>query len=148
MNRVRLGGIKFWLAGSIPTAWMSQPCAVNPPGTPPGCRAYQQIPDAVLEAAFDRWWTSNVQINMHMNGDAAAEPALRAIEKAVRKHGRSDHRPVFIHASYLRPDQIARLKAVDGVPSFLTSGLLPGGETVLKLWGEERATQAMAAGER
>lgn len=145
VNRVRLGGIKFWLDGSIPTAWMSQPYAVNPPGTEPGYRAYQQIPDAVLEQAFDRWWTSNVQINMHMNGDAAAEQALRAIEKAMAKHGMSDHRPVFIHASYMRPDQIKRLKAVGGVPSFLTSGLIPGGETVVKLWGLERANNAMAA---
>ena len=145
VNRVRLGGIKFWLDGSIPTAWMSEPYAVNPPGTQPGYRAYQQIPDAVLEQTFDRWWTSNVQINMHMNGDAAAEQALRAIEKAIRKHGMADHRPVFIHASYMRPDQIQRLKAVGGVPSFLTSGLVPGGETVVKLWGAERAANAMAA---
>ena len=145
VNRVRLGGIKFWLDGSIPTAWMSQPYAVNPPGTEPGYRAYQQIPDGVLEAAFDRWWTSTVQINMHMNGDAAAEQALRAIEKAVAKHGMRDHRPVFIHATYLRPDQIQRLKAVGGVPSFLTSGLIPGGETVVKLWGMERAANAMAS---
>jgi len=145
VNRVRLGGIKFWLDGSIPTAWMSQPYAVNPPGTEPGYRAYQQIPDEVLETTFDRWWTSNVQINMHMNGDAAAEQALRAIEKAVAKHGMADHRPVFIHASYMRPDQIQRLKAVGGVPSFLTSGLIPGGEAVVKLWGMERANNAMAA---
>jgi len=144
VNRVRLGGIKFWLDGSIPTAWMSQPYAVNPPGTEPGYRAYQQIPDAVLEQAFDRWWTSRVQINMHMNGDAAAEQALRAIEKAVRKHGMSDHRPVFVHASCLRPDQIRRLKAVGRVPSFLTTGLIPGGEIVVKLWGSERASHAMA----
>jgi predicted amidohydrolase YtcJ len=52
---------------------------------------------------------------------------------------------VFIHASYMRPDQIKRLKAVGGVPSFLTSGLIPGGETVVKLWGLERANNAMAA---
>jgi predicted amidohydrolase YtcJ len=145
VNRVRLGGIKFWLDGSIPTAWMSQPYTQNPPGTQPGFRSYQQIPDPVLEQTFDRWWTSNVQINMHLNGDAAAEQALRAIEKAVAKHGMSDHRPVFVHASYLRPDQIRRLKAVGGVPTFLTSGILPGGDTVLKLWGPERAANAMAA---
>lgn len=145
VNRVRLGGIKFWLDGSIPTAWMSQPYASNPPGTEPGYRAYQQIPDAVLEQTFDRYWTSSVQINMHMNGDAAAEQALRAIEKAVKKHGMADHRPVFIHATYLRPDQIQRMKAVGAVPSFLTTGLIPGGEAVLKLWGAERAANSMAA---
>jgi predicted amidohydrolase YtcJ len=145
VNRVRLGGIKFWLDGSIPTAWMSQPYAVAPPGTEPGYRAYQQIPDPVLEAAFDRFWTSGVQINMHMNGDAAAEQALRAIEKAVARHGMADHRPVFVHASYVRPDQIRRMKAVGAIPSFLTSGLVPGGDTVLQLWGPERAARAMGA---
>ena len=145
VNRVRLGGIKFWLDGSLPTAWMSQPYASPPPGAKPGYRAYQQIPDAVLEAAFDRYWTSNVQINMHMNGDAAAEQALVAIEKAIAKHGMADHRPVFIHATYLRPDQIKRLKAVGAVPSFLTTGLIPGGDAVLKLWGPERAAGSMAA---
>lgn len=145
VNRVRLGGIKFWLDGSIPTAWMSEPYAVSPPGTAPGYRAYQQIPDALLEAAFDRYWTSNVQINMHMNGDAAAEQALRAIEKAVARHGMADHRPVFVHASYVRPDQIRRMKAVGAVPSFLTTGLVPGGDTVVQLWGAERAATAMAA---
>lgn len=145
VNRVRLGGIKFWLDGSIPTAWMSQPYAVAPPGTEPGYRAYQQIPDAVLEAAFDRYWTSGVQINMHMNGDAAAEQALRAIEKAVARHGMADHRPVFVHASYVRPDQIRRMKMVGAVPSFLTSGLVPGGDTVVELWGPERAATAMGA---
>jgi predicted amidohydrolase YtcJ len=145
VNRVRLGGIKFWLDGSIPTAWMSDPYTTPPPGAAAGYRAYQQIPDAVLEGAFDRYWTSNVQLNMHMNGDAAAEQALRAIEKAIARHGMADHRPVFIHASYLRPDQIQRLKAVGGVPSFLTTGLIPGGDTVVKLWGEQRAANAMAA---
>ncbi len=145
VNRVRLGGIKFWLDGSIPTAWMSEPYAVNPPGTEPGFRGYQQIPDAVLQGAFQRWWRSGVQINMHMNGDAAAEQALQAIEQVVSKQGMSDHRPVFIHASYMRPDQIRRLRAVGGVPSFLTSGLIPGGDTVVKLWGAQRAANAMAA---
>jgi predicted amidohydrolase YtcJ len=57
----------------------------------------------------------------------------------------ADHRPVFIHASYLRPDQIQRMKAVGAVPSFLTAGLIPGGDTVVKLWGAERAASAMAA---
>jgi len=110
VNRVRLGGIKFWLDGSLPTAWMSQPYAVPPPGAEPRYRAYQQIPDAVLEATFDKYWTGNVQINMHMNGDAAAEQALRAIEKMVARHGMADHRPVFVHASYVRPDQIRRMR--------------------------------------
>jgi predicted amidohydrolase YtcJ len=37
------------------------------------------------------------------------------------------------------------MKTVGAVPSFLTTGLLPGGDMVVKLWGAERANQAMAA---
>jgi len=145
VNRVRLGGVKFWLDGSLDTAWMNEPYATNPPGKTGEYRAYRQIPDDVLEAAFDRFWPTDFQIHMHMNGDAAADQALGAIEKAVAKHGLHDHRPVFVHASFLRDDQIAKLKKYGAVPSFLTSGLLPGGDAVVRLWGEDRAGHSMAA---
>jgi predicted amidohydrolase YtcJ len=82
---------------------------------------------------------------MHMNGDAAADQALEAIEKAVAKHGMHDQRPVFVHASFLRDDQIAKMKKYGAVPSFLTSGLLPGGDAVVRMWGEDRAGHSMAA---
>jgi len=145
VNRVRLGGVKFWLDGSLDTAWMNEPYAANPPGKTGAYRAYRQIPDDVLEAAFDRFWPTEIQIHMHMNGDAAADQALGAIEKAVAKHGMRDHRPVFVHATYLRDDQIKKVKRYGAVPSFLTSGLLPGGDAVARLWGEDRAGQSMAA---
>ena len=145
INRVRLGGIKFWLDGSTDTAWFSKPYANNPPGKTGTYSGFQQIPDEVLDAAFDKYWTSNIQINMHMNGDAAADQALRAIEKAVKKYGMRDHRPVFIHASYMRPEQIEKMKAFGAVPSYLTTGLVSGGAGALFLWGGERGNKVMAA---
>ena len=145
VNRVRLGGVKFWLDGSLDTAWMTRPYESNPAGKTGEYFAYRQIPDEVLDAAFDRFWPTNLQIHMHMNGDAAADQALSAIDKAVAKHGSRDHRPVFVHATSLRDDQIAKMKACGAIPSFLTSGLLPGGDAVVKMWGAERAERAMAA---
>ncbi|MFO1089678.1 MAG: amidohydrolase [Hyphomicrobiales bacterium] len=145
INRVRLGGIKFWLDGSTDTAWFSQPYAKNPPGKEGVYKGYQQIPDAVLDAAFDKYWTSDIQINMHMNGDAAADQALRAIDKAIAKYGMRDHRPVFIHASYMRPEQITHMGKVGGIPSYLTSSLVSGGAGALILWGGERGNKVMAA---
>jgi hypothetical protein len=145
INRVRLGGIKFWLDGSVDTAWFTKPYTVNPPGKTGAYTGYRQIPDDVLDGAFDKYWTTNLQLNLHMNGDAAADQALNAIEKAIKKHGMSDHRPVFVHATYLRPDQIARIKAVGAVPSFLTASLPPAGDFVLKLWGPDRAARSIAA---
>ncbi len=145
VNRVRLGGVKFWLDGSLDTAWFTQPYTQNPPGKSGAFAGYRQIPDEVLDAVFDRYWPTDLQIHMHMNGDAAADQALAAIAKAVKKHGRHDHRPVFVHATWLRLDQIETMKACGAIPSFLTAGIIPGGDAVVRLWGPERSAGAMAS---
>lgn len=145
INRVRLGGIKFWLDGNPALAWMSEPFTTPPPGRDPGFKAYGQIPDSLLFAYFDKYWTTNMQINMHVLGDQALEQALSAIEAAVKKHGMSDHRPVFVHCGYARPDQIKRIKAIGGIPTFLSLGLSMQGDEILKMWGDKRASNGMAA---
>jgi predicted amidohydrolase YtcJ len=145
VNRVRLGGVKFWLDGSLDTAWFTQPYTQNPPGKTGAFAGYRQIPDEVLDAVFDRYWPTDLQIHMHMNGDAAADQALAAIAKAVKKHGMHDHRPVFVHATWLRLDQIEKMKACGAIPSFLTAGIIPGGDAVVRLWGPERSAGAMAS---
>ncbi|WP_395661422.1 amidohydrolase [Aestuariivirga sp.] len=145
INRVRLGGVKFWLDGSTDTAWFTQPYSNNPPGKTGSFSGFQQIPDAVLDEAFDQFWTSGIQINMHMNGDAAVEQTLRAIEKAVAKHGMRDHRPVFVHGTYMRPDQIERAQTYGAIPSYLTSSIVSGGAGAMFLWGGERGNRVMAA---
>ena len=145
VNRVRLGGVKFWLDGSLDTAWFTQPYTQNPPGKSGAFSGYRQIPDEALDAIFEKYWPTQLQIHMHMNGDAAADQALAAIAKAVKKHGLHDHRPVFVHATWLRPDQIEKMKACGAIPSFLTAGIIPGGDAVVKLWGSERSAGAMAS---
>ena len=145
VNRVRLGGVKFWLDGSLDTAWFTQPYTENPPGKTGAFAGYRQIPDEVLDGVFEQYWPTELQIHMHMNGDAAADQALAAIDKAVKKHGMRDHRPVFVHATWLRIDQIEKIRACGAIPSFLTAGIIPGGDAVVKLWGPERSAGAMAA---
>jgi predicted amidohydrolase YtcJ len=145
INRVRLGGVKFWLDGSIDTAWFTQPYTSPPLGKNPGFSGYRQIPDEVLDSVFDKYWATELQIHMHMNGDAAADQALTAIAKAVKKHGMRDHRPVFVHASWIRPDQIGLMKQYGAIPTFLTAGIVPGGDSVVQLWGPERSASAMAS---
>ncbi len=145
VNRVRLGGVKFWLDGSLDTAWFTQPYTQNPPGKTGAFSGYRQIPDEVLDAVFDKYWASDLQIHMHMNGDAAADQALGAIAKAVKKHGKQDHRPVFVHATWLRLDQIEQMKEYGAVPSFLTGGIVTGGDAVVRLWGPERSSGALAS---
>ena len=145
VNRVRMGGVKFWLDGSLDTAWFTLPYTQNPQGKTGAFSGYRQIPDDVLDAVFDKYWASDLQIHMHMNGDAAADQALSAITKAVKKHGMRDHRPVFVHATWLRVDQIEKIKTFGAIPSFLTAGIATGGDAVVKLWGQERSSGAMAS---
>lgn len=145
INRVRMGGVKFWLDGSLDTAWFTQPYTETPAGKTAPFSGYRQIPDEVLDAAFDKYWPTELQIHMHMNGDAAADQALKAITKAVKKHGMRDHRPVFVHATWLRVDQIDQIKRYGAIPSFLTAGIIPGGDSVVRLWGAERSAGAMAS---
>jgi len=145
VNRVRLGGVKFWLDGSLDTAWFTLPYTQNPPGKTGSFAGYRQIPDEVLDRVFDKYWPTELQIHMHMNGDAAADQALAAITKAVKKYGMRDHRPVFVHATWLRLDQIQRMKDYGAIPSFLTAGIIPGGDSVVRLWGPERSAGAMAS---
>jgi ABC-type dipeptide/oligopeptide/nickel transport system ATPase component len=135
INRVRMGGIKFWLDGALDTAWFTQPYANNPPGKTGVYLGYRQIEDATLDAAFDRFWTTDIQINMHIQGDAAADQALNAIEKAARKYGMRDHRPVFIHATVLRPDQIEKMGRYGAVPTFLTPSIAKAGDLAhMEFW--------------
>jgi predicted amidohydrolase YtcJ len=133
------------LDGSLDTAWFTQPYTQNPPGKTGAFSVYQQIPDEVLDAVFDKYWASDLQIHMHMNGDAAADQALSAIAKAVKKHGMRDHRPVFVHAALVRVDQIEKIKTYGAIPSFLTAGITTGGDAVVRLWGKERAAIALAS---
>jgi predicted amidohydrolase YtcJ len=97
INRVRMGGVKYWLDGGIETAWFTQPYTNNPPGKTGLFSGFQQIPDEVLQAAFDRFWTSDIQINMHMNGDAAVErcapPRKRSRSTACVTTGRCSSTP-------------------------------------------------------
>ena len=143
INRVRLGGIKLWLDGSIPTAWFSEAYAHNPPDKQGDYRGFQQLPDDYVNGVFDKFWKTGIQINMHMNGDAAAEQALRAIERAVKLYGMADSRPVFIHATYMRPDQIERMKKVGAIPTFTSGSLLAAGDAAVHYWGADRAAAAM-----
>ena len=134
INRVRLAGIKFWLDGSIDTMFMSRPFTTNPPGvTTADYRGVRVDPQEQLVAFLDKYWNSNRQIAAHAIGDEANEQFLLALEDVIRRKGKGDGRPIFQHAQFLRPDQIARIKAVDGTTSFTAGGLFPMGDYIASL---------------
>jgi len=146
INRVRLAGVKFWLDGSIDTMFMSQPFTTNPPGvTTANYKGLRVDPQEQLEAALDKHWKAGRQIAAHAIGDEANEQFLLALEGVIRKKGMSDDRPIFQHAQFLRPDQMARIRAVGGTPSFTAGGLFPMGDYISGLVGPERVNWVGAA---
>lgn len=146
VNRVRLAGVKFWLDGSIETMFMSQPFTTNPPGvTTANYKGMRVDPQEQLEAALDKHWKAGRQIAAHAIGDEANEQFLLALEGVIRKKGMSDDRPIFQHAQFLRPDQLSRIRAVGGTPSFTAGGLFPMGDYISGLVGPERVNWVGAA---
>ncbi len=146
INRVRLGGIKFWIDGSNETAWMSKPFTKLPEGvSDKNYSGVRTTPQKDLEDSLNKYWKSNIQVSAHVLGDEAVEQYLQAIEKTIKKQGMSDHRPIFIHAQFVRPDQVARIKAVGGVPSFTINALELVGDYVAALMGPERESWAAVA---
>jgi predicted amidohydrolase YtcJ len=146
INRVRLAGVKFWLDGSIDTMFMSQPFTTNPPGvTTANYKGMRVDPQEQLEAALDKHWKAGRQIAAHAIGDEANEQFLLALEGVIRKKGMSDERPIFQHAQFLRPDQLTRIRAVGGTPSFTAGGLFPMGDYISGLVGPERVNWVGAA---
>ena len=141
INRVRLAGIKFWMDGSVDTAFLSRPFAKNPPGvTTADYRGMRVDPQDQLVAALDKYWKSNRQIAAHAIGDEAIEQLLVAAEATARDKGMSDDRPIVQHAQFLRPDQLKRVKALNGTVSFTAAGIYPMGDYIRDLIGPERVT--------
>jgi len=140
INRVRLAGIKFWMDGSVDTAFMSRPFTNNPPGvTAKDYRGMRVDPQDQLVSFLDKYWKSNRQIAAHSIGDEAIDQFLQGVEGAVKAKGMSDDRPIVQHAQFLRPDQIQRVKAVNGTVSFTAGGLYPMAEYIANLVGPDRA---------
>jgi len=99
VNRVRLGGIKFWLDGSLDTAWMTQPYATNRRARPASTARISRFPPSARRRVRRVLGLEPPDQHAHER-DAAADQAIGAIEKAIAKHGMRDHRPVFVHATY------------------------------------------------
>ena len=90
---------------------------------------------ATLEADIDR-------LTAEINGDAATDDALDALEAAQAKHPRKDCRHILIHAQTIREEQLDRLEAAGYTPSFFTAHVYYWGDRHRDLFlGPERAAR-------
>ncbi|MEV7359137.1 amidohydrolase [Kitasatospora sp. NPDC091276] len=139
VDGVRAAGVKLVLDGSPQgrTAWLTAPYLTPPAGQPEDYCGYPaERDDAVVakqvSTAVERGW----QVLAHVNGDAAIDQFLRAVEAA----GPGRRPTVAIHAQTAREDQVEAFARLGIVPSFFSMHTYYWGDwyrgTVL---GEERA---------
>ncbi|MFF1791360.1 amidohydrolase [Kitasatospora sp. NPDC058243] len=139
LDGVRAAGVKLVLDGSPQgrTAWLTAPYLTPPAGQPEDYCGYPAEPDDAVVAkqvstAVERGW----QVLAHVNGDAAIDQFLRAVEAA----GPGRRPTVAIHAQTAREDQVKAFARLGIVPSFFSMHTYYWGDwyrrTVL---GEERA---------
>ncbi len=81
---------------------------LEPYADDPTTRGVLYFSDEELNAYVERAHRAGLQISMHAIGDAAIEQLLRAYERAVARHPRSDHRHRIEHFSLPTPQHIER----------------------------------------
>ncbi len=118
-RHVRLGGTKFFLDGSPQgrTAWLTQPYFKVPDGLSADYRGYASMPDSAAYSGIKKSLDEKMQPIVHVNGDAAIDQLLEAIERSGYTPER-DLRPVAVHSQVTRADQLDRMKRLGVMPSF------------------------------
>jgi len=130
-NRLKLGGFKFSDDGSpqAKTAWLTKPYYVAPEGQGPDYKGFPIFTDSVLYSDLKTLFENGITAQMHVNGDAAIDQAIRVIKK-LKDEGiyKPELRATLIHVQNSRPDHIQKIKDLGVIPSYFS--------THVYLWGD------------
>ena len=108
-DRLRLGAVKVMTDGSIQgyTGRLKWPGYVT--GHPNGI---WNTPPEQLFGLVETIHGAGVQMHIHVNGDEASEVALDALEAALMRHPRGDHRHTLQHCQMADEAQFKRMAAL------------------------------------
>ena len=140
---VRVTGIKEFGDGSIQgyTGYLSQPYH-TPFNGDASYRGFPRSSRQELARRVEIIYAAGKQVQVHGNGDAAIDDILFAFEAAQAKHPNAKVRPVVIHSQMMREDQLDRLQALGGIPSFFVLHTYYWGDRHCDIFmGPERAAR-------
>lgn len=147
-SRLRVGGAKLIFDGSIQgyTGDLSRPYHRLRPEDPPDYHGYASVSPEEARLLVDRLTEAKVPFLTHVNGDAAIDLLLDAVDAAQARHGRAGPAPVLIHAQTLRADQIARARGQGVEASFFVDHVYFWGDRHREIFlGPERAPRISPA---
>lgn len=130
-NRLKLGGFKFSDDGSPQgkTAWLTEPYLVPPEGQTKDYKGFPIFTDEVLYADLKAIFSKGITAQLHVNGDAAIDQAIRVIGK-LKEEGiyKPEMRATLIHVQNSRPDHIEKIRKLGVIPSYFSAHVY--------LWGD------------
>ncbi len=149
VNHYKLLGGKTWLDGSPQgkTAWLTKPYYEVPEGESKDYCGYGTQEDKEVTDYFKSLIENNIQVNVHCNGDAAADQFIRCYKKALEETGsQTDLRPVMVHAQTVREDQLDAMKELGIIPTFFLDHIWFWGDYHYdSVFGPERANRLSPA---
>lgn len=130
-NRLKFGGFKFSDDGSPQgkTAWLTEPYFVPPEGQTKDYKGFPIFSDSLLYEDLKIVFSKGITAQLHVNGDAAIDQALRVIGR-LKAEGvyKPALRATLIHVQNSRPDHIAKIKEIGVIPSYFSGHVY--------LWGD------------
>ena len=139
VNRVKLGGAKITLDGSIQgkTGYFTTPYLTGGPGGEKNWRGEPGFPEDEVKAFVRKIYDLGLPLNIHANGDAAIDMVLRAHEYAAAGDLSKQRHVTVIHSQFVRPDQLDKYVAYSITPSFFTEHAYYFADTHLLNRGKE-----------
>ncbi len=142
-NHLKLAGFKFSDDGSPQgkTAWLTQPYLVPPEGQSKDYKGFPIFTDEILYNDLKILFQNHITAQLHVNGDAAIDQAIRVIERLKDENiYKPELRATLIHVQNSRPDHIQKIKELGVIPSyFSTHAYLWGDWHYSSVFGPERA---------
>ncbi len=143
-DHLKLGGFKFSDDGSPQgkTAWLTQPYLVPPEGQSKDYKGFPIFTDETLYEDLKTLFQNHITAQLHVNGDAAIDQAIRVIKKLKDENIYTPElRTTLIHVQNSRPDHIQKIKELGVIPSyFSTHTYLWGDWHYSSVFGPERAS--------
>ena len=133
-DKIKLGGVKIFADGDADTAAVYIPG--GPTGSYSGLLRYNQ---GELNEIVRKVHECGMQIMIHAVGDKAQDMALDAIETALKRKPRKDHRHRIEHFGdfFCTPERIKRAKSLGVIPVVTPAFPYDAGETYKSRIGPE-----------
>ncbi len=135
-DKLHFGVIKLVLDGSPQgfTARISWPHYYKAPDGHPG-NGLWLIPPEQMPEIVSAFHEAGLTVHCHCNGDEAAEVFIDAVEQALERYPRWDHRHTVQHSQFTTPAQYKRMAALGMCANIFSNHLY--------YWGDQHRTQTV-----